>query len=62
MQPDHVKFSRAITACADNALRLIEDADSGVVSNATKYMLAKLSQEESAKALILMLVRDGVLS
>lgn len=61
MAIDTARFQRSITACIRNAERLLEEAEWAMHRTSTGVALAMLAQEESAKAFVLALVRDGVL-
>ena len=60
-EADHVRLTRAFIACAENAERLVEDAELLVSgSYPTAFAIAVLAQEEFAKAFLLYLVHQGV--
>ena len=61
MPTETERFQRSITACIENAKRLLEDAEWSLNQGSTGLALALLAQEEAAKAFVLTLVRDGVL-
>ena len=61
MKTDSGKFQRPITACVDNAKRVLEEAEWSYHQASTGLVLALLAQEEAAKAFVLTLVRDGIL-
>jgi AbiV family abortive infection protein len=61
MAIDTARFQRSITACIRNAERLLEEAEWAMHRTSTGVALAMLAQEESAKAFVLALVRDGIL-
>jgi AbiV family abortive infection protein len=54
---------KTIKACIENGYRLLEDAEylSRLGSPSSVYMLSKLSQEEIAKAFILILIKEKAL-
>lgn len=54
-------IQRSITACIENAKRLLEDAEWSYHQASTGLALALLAQEEAAKAFVLTLVRDRTL-
>lgn len=61
MDTDVGKWQRSIRACIDNGKRLLDDAGWSLNQHSTGLALALLAQEESAKAFVLTLVRDGIL-
>ncbi len=61
MNAESGKFQRSITACVENAKRLLEEAEWSYHQASTGLALALLAQEEAAKSFVLTLVRDGIL-